>query len=154
VTEIGWWRDSIGYRRKPVRDDRLHITLVWLGDFPASPSGLIARTNDLLSVGPMPEYRIVLDSLIDGQHSSLLAPSEPLLGVMAFQSRLADRLARAHIRPPKGWRFHPHVTLAHDPRQHGVRSIDPISWKADELVLLESLIGQTRHLTRGSWSLS
>jgi RNA 2',3'-cyclic 3'-phosphodiesterase len=153
AAEIRFWRDSLMVGGKLVCDDRLHMTLLMLGDFADAPCDLIAGTRKALSGFPLPACRIVLDSLTGGVHSAFLAPSETLHGVKNFRAKVVRRLSLKGIVPAPRWRFSPHVTLLHEPGDSGTWPIDAISWTADALVLIESLVGQTRHVTRASWPL-
>lgn len=152
--EIDWCRTCFGRCRTPVAIGRLHLTLLMLGDHEAAPRGLAAKVRETLLSGAPTACRIVFDTLVRGGRSTLLAPSEPLLGVAGFQRRLAQMLARASIAPPPQWRFSPHITLGYGQAQGATRPIDPISWTADELVLVHSLVGQTRHVALGRWPLA
>jgi len=153
VAAIGRWRDVTGAGTAVVADDRLHMTALMLGNFQHTPTDLIARIADVLSRSMLCRCRIVLDMLVGGPGTTLLVPSEPLRGMEAVQARLAALVAHAGIAPAPWWRFSPHMTLHYDSGERGQQPIDPISWTATELVLIESLVGQSRHLTRGRWRL-
>lgn len=151
--EIDWCRACSGPCGAPVATGRLHLTLLMLGDYSAPPRTLVARTRDALSAARLPACRILLDTLVRGRHSMLLAPSEKLRGLETFQRSLAGALARSLIAPPRWWRFSPHVTLGYRPAEGAGGPIDPISWTGDELVLIHSLLGRTRHILLDRWRL-
>jgi 2'-5' RNA ligase len=153
LAEIAFWRESFLFGGRPVANERLHMTLFMLGDFDAVPHDRLARAEAALSAESLPACRIVLDTLTGGAGAALLAPSETLSGLRNLQSRLALCLGREGIGPAPGWRFSPHVTLLHDHGYAGHCPIDAISWTASELVLVESHIGQTRHVARAAWAL-
>lgn len=152
--EIGVWRDSFLFGGRGVEDERLHVTMFMLGDFEREPAALLARVEEVLTAATLPAPRIVLDLLTGGAGSALLAPSEKLRGLAHLQSELAAALANREVAPPPWWRFSPHVTLLYDHDYAGHCPIDPISWTADELVLVESLIGRSRHVVRAAWPLA
>jgi 2'-5' RNA ligase len=56
--------------------------------------------------------------------------------------------ASRHERP-----FTPHVTLLYDAACVDETTVEPISWTAREFVLVNSLIGQGKHVTLGRWPL-
>lgn len=151
--EIGIWRDSFLFGGRAVDDERLHLTLFMLGDFDRVPAALIARVEEGLAAAPLPACRIVLDRLTGGAGSALLAPSELLRGLKRLQGELAAALAENDVSPAPWWRFSPHVTLLYDHAYSGHCPIDPISWTADELVLIESLVGHSKHVVRAAWPL-
>ena len=148
AAEIGWWRDRSGWRRGPVSDDRLHITFVRIGDFPASPSGLIANLAARMARLSLPACRIVLDRMVSDGKAARLVASERIAALAS-----AQRLLRDGLGLPSRTRFSPHITLHYDPGPGGATWIDPISWRATELVLIESIVGRHVHAIRGRWPL-
>ncbi|MDB5472560.1 MAG: 2-5 ligase [Caulobacter sp.] len=40
----------------------------------------------------------------------------------------------------------PHITVAYSPDRIARQAIDPIGWRVDEVVLVRSFVGQTRHV--------
>jgi 2'-5' RNA ligase len=148
AAEIGWWRDWSGGQSGPVSDDRLHITFLRLGDFPASPSAPVAHLVARMARLSLPACRIVLDRMVSDGKAARLVASERIAALASAQRRLRDGLGLK-----RGARFRPHVTLHYDPRPRHETWIDPISWRATELVLIESLVGRHRHLLRGRWPL-
>ena len=69
-----------------------------------------------------------------------------------FQTNLTDYLKARHF-PYFGATPRPHVTIYY--RRDGLKdeSIDPIEWAVNEVLLIESVVGQTRHVPHGSWLL-
>lgn len=67
--------------------------------------------------------------------------------LMNFHSGLAKILER-----PKG-SFDPHVTTLYDPKNVDEHPIEPVSWIANELVLVRSLVGQGIHEHIARWPL-
>jgi 2'-5' RNA ligase len=149
AAEIGWWRDRSGGQSGAVGDDRLHITLLGIGDFPASPSGLIANLTARMARLSLPACRIVLDRMVFDTKAARLVASERIAALAAAQRRLRDGLGLKRRA-----RFSPHVTLHYDPGPGGATWIDPISWRATELVLIESVVGRHLHRLRGRWPLA
>ncbi|MEA3014769.1 MAG: 2,3-cyclic 3-phosphodiesterase [Sphingomonadales bacterium] len=148
AAEIGWWRDWSGGQSGPVGDDRLHITFLRIGDFAASPSGLIARLAAIMARLSLPACRIVLDRMVFDAEAARLVASERIAALAAAQRRLRDGLGL-----PSRARFSPHVTLHYHPGPGGETWIDAISWRATELVLIESVVGRRVHEIRGRWPL-
>jgi RNA 2',3'-cyclic 3'-phosphodiesterase len=148
AAEIGWWRDQSGWRRGPVGDDRLHMTLLRIGDFAASPSGLISHLAARMARLSLPACRIVLDRMVFDSKAARLVASERIAALGSAQRLLRDSLCL-----PSRARFSPHVTLHYDPGPVGATWIDPVSWRATELVLIESLVGRHVHKIRGRWPL-
>jgi 2'-5' RNA ligase len=152
--EIAWLRDDGGCRASPVGRRRFHVTLLMLGDFSFLPRGLFARIDAILAIETVRPCRLVFDTLVRGAHSTLLLPSEPLLGAVRLRESLAALLVRGGMGRAGRRGFSPHVTLHYDPEPGGMEPIDAISWRADTLVLIESQIGRGRHVLRGRWGLT
>lgn len=151
---IGQLRDAGRAGRSRVTDERLHITMFITDNYPALPADLADRMGETASSIDLPAARVAFDRLIGGRHSTLLAPSEPVRGLEGLQERLGFALSRVGIAPRPRWRFSPHITLCYSGGADFDREIDPISWKADEIVLIHSLAGIGRHITLGRWSLA
>lgn len=85
-------------------------------------------------------------------------------GVVALSSRTRSRGATevqqhlVHFLRTRGFsQFgtppRPHVTINYNGDGKGNETIPPISWRVEELLLIESLGGKSTHLVRGRWQL-
>jgi 2'-5' RNA ligase len=153
IPEIGGLRDSFGQTRGLVADGHLHLT-TWLfedsQDFPAEAA---ERARAVVAALELLRFRIVLERMIGSGGRVVLVPYAPLPGFVALQSTLDQALSGAGLRPHPGWRFRPHMTLLHG-RQEIDQSIAPISWDVDNLVLLDSVVGERRHDVIARWPLT
>ena len=52
-----------------------------------------------------------------------------------------------------GYRFSPHLTLGYRIGEPFSERVAPVSWTADEIVLIDSHVGRTRHEVLGRWRL-
>lgn len=136
---------------RPVDLERLHVTIAWLGDFPELPDAIVRRSGQALSDVRLPTCHVAFDRLIGGRRSTLLLPSEPLIGVVGLQRQIAGAFARAGIplpkRPPN-----PHMTLRY-PGCAVDEPIDILSWRAKELVLIWSRLDRHEHIPLVRWPL-
>jgi len=64
------------------------------------------------------------------------------------------RRRHAGVWPNHGFRFDPHVELARGQAESVRRRVWPISWRADEFVLIHSLVGLSEHVPIGRWPLA
>ena len=159
IPEIAQYALIPGLVKSPVARDDLHATIGTLGRFEATPWPLITDIQRRLSGVALPSFRMIVDLLAGGQKSALLLASERLAGFEHLQSQLADLLRDAiaflgldtHL-----WRrdIKPHVTLGYRGRPSPTQAIDPISWTADRLRLVESLHGTGQHIIHDSWPLT
>jgi 2'-5' RNA ligase len=152
--EMGALRDADGPWGRRVGNARLHMTLLMIGNFDSPPDDRVAAILAALPDGALPACRVVLDRPVRDPEGVRLAPSEPLRGVRRLYRELRALLVRAGIAPAQWWRLSPHVTLRYIQGTAGGRAIDPISWRAGELVLVHSLVGEGLHIPCGRWPLS
>lgn len=144
-----WHRDQPGMVETPVADHRLHMTVGGFGKFDDTPHAGIAWVRARLSRAPLPVFRMYLDVLVR-RDRALLLPGEAPAGFARLQRDLAGRLG---IDPAWWSRIKPHVTLGYGGSPDTTRAIDPIGWTAERLLLVESLVGESRHVIHASWPL-
>jgi 2'-5' RNA ligase len=97
---------------------------------------------------------VIFDQLVHGHGSTLLLPSDILVGVLRLQERLSTLLGAVDLHPASYWRFNPHMTLRRGKAVGETMAIDAVSWTAHEIVLLNSLIGLTQHEVVARWPLT
>ncbi|MDO6415969.1 2'-5' RNA ligase family protein [Sphingomonas sp. BIUV-7] len=134
-----------------VADDRRHLTLFVSEDFENEPVDLIQAITAELDRVRIDAFDIALHRFGHLGTSLVSARAKP---VRHFHAQIAQKLALAGIASRKDWAFNPHVTLGYGeaPERSG-RVIAPIAWRADEFVLIHSLLRLTMHRTIGSWPL-
>lgn len=150
---IALHRDRPGVVRRQVMDEMFHTTIGAFGGFARSPvDAIVWLIHKLGRYGPPPAPRQCFDTLVRAPGHALLVPSEPLPGFDRLQFWLADRLGI----DPAVWKRHirPHVTLGYDGPAAPTIAIDPISWTADRLLLVESLVGRSQHIIHAEWQLA
>ena len=129
----------------------LHVTVLPLVDLAAFPIGFVDRLLDLMTDFEADSFRLVFDRVVE-RHNVLLCGSEPMRGARRFQASLQQFL-RARGFTFFGAAPTPHVTLRYGRDGCGGGPIEPISWQATELLLIESVVGQRRHIEHGRWQL-
>lgn len=140
-------------RNRRVGPRRLHVTLNILDDWETRPTHLLdamVRIGGEIAAAP---FRVVFDWLNGSPRSVVLRPSERIGALYAFQQRLAAELFQAGIPSRAGVRFSPHLTLVHRGRPDIDEPAMPVSWRVEEFVLIESLVGWTEHRVYGCWRL-
>jgi len=91
--------------------------------------------------------------VVSNRSNTCLKPGEPMPVLKAFQQRLQLAVAEVGVYPNRGFRFDPHVTLAYGQEDGFRHQVWPISWRAEEFVLIHSLVGLTEHVELGRWPL-
>lgn len=122
----------------------LHMTLLPLGE--GIDIDAASRTLDALRLAP---FHVVFDRIRGG----VLRPSERLRGAVAFQRALVRAVLRQGLILPS-YRFDPHVTLAYGNHIVGDVGIDPISWRVEDIRLIESIVGTATHVEHGRYALT
>jgi len=140
-----------------VEPERLHVTLHWLGDHDGVPNDLIRRARRACSDVEMAPFGVCFDrigSLGGAEMGGLvLTGSAGLKTLRQFQHVLAREMDAAGIGHCIRKRFNPHVSLFYG-RQHVAReTVAPIRWTVDELVLVDSLVGDGVHVDLDNWPL-
>lgn len=143
----------VGPLRSVVAQDRLHVTLGITADFAELREGLVRlmlRIGDGLRVGPA---AVMFDRLVASPGLAALRPSRTSKGLAALAGEIAAPVGRSGLLRP-GYRCSPHLTLGYRDGPAFARPVEPIAWRADELVLVHSHVGATRHDVVGRWPLS
>ena len=105
---------------------------------------------------PMIPFTVVFDRVAtfcgtSGRRAIVLTGGEGVEGLMRLQHDLNIAMIKAGLGARQAGRFTPHVTMIYAHHVHEL-SIRPISWTVNEFVLVDSLVGQTRHVLLGRWA--
>ncbi len=139
----------------------LHLTLLPLaGDGAPPPADLAERADWGLRQLMATPFTLVLDRLAtfhgrpdSGRRPIVLYPDKGVEPARALAAQIRDAATRGGVGAVRR-RLDPHVTLAYGEGFAGERPLaDPIAWRIDEVVLIDSLQGQTRHDILGRWKL-
>ena len=124
---------------KPVRTDKLHLTLAFLGQRPASD---LPALLDILAHTPAHPMPLLFDHASHFPKLALAwaALAQPSPALLDLRAACMQHLAEQGLAPRfEHDRFTPHVTLARHAPPPAIGDFAPIAWQADELVLAESL---------------
>ncbi len=136
--------------------ERLHMTLWFLGKFKGVPEALLPVIDQAACAVDAAPFDLVLDRLDgwrDGGAALFSRRTDFRSGVCRYQRKLVDALRAAGLVQPKGRRFQPHISLVYARQHVPPRSLEPIPWHVNELVLVHSLYGQSRHVVLARWPL-
>lgn len=140
-------------RGKSLGAERFHITLHLIGDFAGGiPAPVMAGAVDAASpvaAGAAP-FQVVLDSVASFTRKRrnmpvVLLGAEGLHAVADLQQRLLAALVAAGLIAKPEPPFTPHLTLLYDDQPVPPSPIEPVSWRTQELLLVRSLLGRSRH---------
>lgn len=149
---------ALGLKGRPLKAEHLHITLHQVGDFPAFPAEVVRRLLEAGQALHAPSVPICLDAVLSfGRQNRrnnplVLLAGEPLEPLRAFHRSLGVHLQAAGLERARG-KFTPHLTLLYDDTLIELQAMEPLHWTANESLLVDHLIGQTRHVVLGRWPL-
>lgn len=139
--------------------ERLHVTLIHVGDFTDCPAAEIDRYVRAAATLDLPPVPIAFDrvSSFRGRpgHRPCILLGNPAgtAAVRALQSLLHQALVGEGWRPTGREVFTPHLTLLYCDAAVAEEAFGPVSWVASEFVLVDSLIGQGRYDVLARWPL-
>lgn len=145
-----------GLQGRPLLPERFHVTLHHLGDFAGIPQSVVdAASRAASSLVSTPAFDVTFDRVVSfrarDQKPLVLVGDEGVVPLMDFHRRLEAALVKSGIKPET--RFKPHVTLLYDRNGIPETAVSPLGWTVNEIVLVHSLLGQTRHVALARWSL-
>lgn len=147
-----------GLSGKPLRVERVHITLHHLGDHAGLPQSIVDVANEAAARVTSPPFDVTFDSA-----SSFAGPprNRPLVlrggaglgGLIDLQCELGEKMKASGLTRFVERAFTPHVTLLYDDSMLPPEPVEPIAWHVREFVLVHSLLGRTEHRILGRWAL-
>lgn len=137
---------------------RLHITLFHIGDWAGLPMDTVEAARTAAASLRAAPFSVVLDEVASfsgrrDQRPLVLKAAGGNAALQAFRAELGGALARNGLGRCVSRTFEPHVTLAYAAQTVDAEAVPPITWTAQEFVLIHSLLGQTRHVVLGRWAL-
>lgn len=143
----------------PFRRPVLHMTIQMVADAECVDAELARFFCRPMQDFRFPAFDITLDRIAN--FGSRAERRRPLVFTTRGQEAAPNALARAIRRrfagsswPLRGGYVTPHVTAGYGrPLPDLLRLVPPIHWHVDELVLIDSLQGLTRHLPLARWRL-
>ena len=116
------------------------------------PPDWLPRTIAVLDRFAGPAFPLAFDR-IENRKAVTLRTRDPLPHARAFQAALVRHLLEHKAPLTLGTTPEPHVTINYRGDRLGSQKIAPIGWTADEILLMESVVGKTTHVEHGRWPL-
>jgi 2'-5' RNA ligase len=152
-------KDLYGLGGGEVRTDRLHITLIHVGDYAGSiRADVAAEVSAVIEAMEQPSFVVSFDRVgsfggAPGKHPHVLLGEEGLAALKAYRRALWDAIHRRLKKTLSNPQFNPHVTLMYGDARLPDRAVAPISWRATEVELIHSEVGRSVYHTLGKWPL-
>lgn len=144
--------DETRVQMQPVASFRLHLTVAITNDFSSFPRDVAERMIVIGDAASSDPFLLRFDWLSGGKESVVLRPYKRPEALSVLQRRIAAQLRDRNLMRV-GWRFSPHVTLGYRPSQSIQKPITPLIWHPQELVLIHSVLGATKHIELARWPL-
>jgi tRNA(adenine34) deaminase len=152
-------QSELGLKGRPLQMERFHITLHHLGDYVGLRPDIVAAAMEAASRVQMDSFDIWFETAASFKGRAdrkpfVLRGGEGLRDLTALQQSLGAAMKRTILGSWVQPKFTPHVTMLYDDQLVEERAVEPVSWVANEFVLIHSLLGQTRHIVLGRWALN
>jgi 2'-5' RNA ligase len=155
-------RTAHNLRGRPLEAARFHITLNHLGDYAGLPPGIVRQASAAAAEATAVAQPFAVSfsraesfaSMPRNRPLVLRGDDQDLSALMAFHKILGMALKRANLGQWAKPGYTPHVTLLYDDSLLGPTPVPPVTWTAGEIVLVHSLLGETRHVHLARWPLS
>jgi len=152
-------RAEHGLKGKAIRKDRLHVTLIHVGDYANRlPPSVVSDVGKAAGALTPAAFDVAFDrvSSFSGapeRRPHVLLGDEGVQALKAFRADLFTAVIRQGVKPLSRQDFNPHVTLSYGDRRLPERPIRPIAWRPDEFLLIHSEVGRSIYHTLGRWPL-
>jgi 2'-5' RNA ligase len=134
-------REVHDLKGKPLALERLHVTLLFLGNHDGLPQQLLAFAALAAKALRHEPFELNFDRVMSFTRSTGNAP----LVLCRDDDRTPLDDLRRQLGAESTQSFKPHVTLLYDDRILSPQEVAPISWMVTEVLLIRSLIGRGRH---------
>lgn len=152
-------RRRLGLTATPISPERLHVSLLSVGGFDGScPPAVIDAAMRAAATVSMAPFKVRFDRVASfaGGHKKralvLTGLGDDVAGFAMLQKMLLEAMMKAGLRLPPQPAFSPHMTMMYEDRVCEF-PIEPIEWTVSRFVLVDSLVGQSRHVHLGQWVL-
>jgi len=142
-----------GMEGRRVRAANLHIAIETLEDSLFYPARLVQAARTVGATIDLPPFDIILDRLAGSHNRVALRPSRRLPALQQLYDTIRAAGADAGLPDREGYRFTPSMTVLYREGAPFTRPIEPIVWRVEGVVLIDSLVGSARQETIGGWPL-
>jgi RNA 2',3'-cyclic 3'-phosphodiesterase len=150
----------LGLTAARVSPEHLHVSVLSIGGYSGScPPTAIAAARAAAGAVSMAPFRAEFDRVASfsasyGQRALVLTgDGDGVGGFLRLKGALRHALMKAGLRLPRQPNSSPHMTMAYIENRTFDFRIEPIGWTVRRFVLIDSLVGQSRHVRLGQWYL-
>lgn len=147
-----------GLKRRLLPTGHFHVTLHSIDTYPYFPQRIASTLEAVAATIRMPPFDVTFDFArsfhrADHDRPFVLLGSDGAVALKEFREALGTTLRKAGFKCNSTSSFTPHLTLLYDKREVDEQAIEPVRWTAREFVLVDSLVGQTKHVQLARWPL-
>jgi 2'-5' RNA ligase len=150
-------RQRHGLKGRPTPAPRLHLSLNFVGTFRGPPTRAVMEKAiglaDKVAAAPFQVTLNQVQSWKGDPHPLVLLGDEGVIGVDLLHTAIHKALAIGSMAPRRQPEIWPQVSLLWDKREIPKAFVEPIGWRAQEFVLLDSPFGEGRQEVLGRWPL-
>lgn len=137
-------------RARPLAIERLHLTLCFLGNHAGLSSAQVAVATAAGNSLRQDPFVVAFDQVASLGHHQNAAPlvlchAGHCAPLQQLHDNLGAHCAQSNLFHLDTRPFKPHVTLMYPGQLIHAQPVAPISWMADEVLLIRSHIGKARH---------
>lgn len=154
-------RHEFELRGKSRPREILHMTLHHVGDYSEMPTREIKVIEEACAAAfaGQSSLEMIFDHVKSfkgrpGNQPFVLINSNGNQPLMELHHLLITELAKQKLASKGDFNFVPHVTLLYDGKNVPEQPVSPVTWRAREVVLVLSYLGETRYERLRSWALS
>ena len=145
--------DAAGQCEKRIKEEYFHLTLCVIDELEHRDRFIASRVHSALAGHSLASCPFWLGRLRGGPNGATVHAMGRQWEIQHFYRALLARLARRDMLPlHRKSGLHPHVTLGHDPCAFDSFNL-PREWIPDELLLIESEVGNGVHTVLARWPL-
>jgi 2'-5' RNA ligase len=147
----------LGFRGRLVRPELLHFTLHPIGLYSKVPQSIVDTIGECGNTVRMRRFTVSLNMVKNFHRKSgipliVLCGDDGVFGLRRLHDTLDDALAK-RIGSVRSLPFEPHMTLSYKAMRIPDMPIEPITFTIREFMLVNSVIGQGRHVVLLRWLL-
>jgi RNA 2',3'-cyclic 3'-phosphodiesterase len=152
-------RTERGIRNKALAEDRFHITLYHLGDYPGLPEPVLEAAYAAAGTVRTEPFEVTLDRVVSfkgrpGNRPLVLTGGDGVVALRAFHAALGSSMMKTELGRRVRPQFNPHLTLLYSGHEVAEQATTPVRWMAKEFVLVHSELGLIRHNILRRWPLA
>lgn len=140
---------TLGLKGRPLPQERLHVTLLFLGDHAGLPQPLLHAADAAARCLAFAPFELTFDHVRSFASARGAAPlvlcSDACPPLPELRHALLAGLQQDGVVPADARPFVPHITLLHDSQVVPRRAVEAVTWTAAEVLLIRSRIGRGQH---------